>query len=232
MKDTQKLAEASPVVVFTTYQFSKGQKLWAFTQMGRSFRKLAAENLKFGYMLGTGSGRGFSIWPNWQRYATLTVHTNLTQAKVYLKTNLFIKNLEAKATSTQSSYLQPVQSHGSWAGNNPFYPLAKPLEPGEKVAVLTRATIRTSKLYEFWRNVPAVSQSTAQAPGLEYQVGIGEWPIVQQATMSIWENEEAVRNFAYRMQQHKEVVSRTRQRNWYSEELFARFRILDRELVN
>jgi hypothetical protein len=232
MEDTKKSDNNAVVVVFSIYQFRRRQILWAFTQMGLSFRFLNSKHLRFGYMLGTGSGRGFSIWPNWQRYATLTVHTNLEEAKVYLQTNNFTKKLQNRSITTQRYVLQPVQSHGNWGGKNPFCPLAEPFNPSEKVGVLTRATIRFAKLYDFWRHVPAVSQSTAEAPGLAYQLGIGEWPIVQQATFSLWENEEAVKNFAYRMQQHKQVVSRTRQRQWYSEELFARFRILDSEVVS
>jgi hypothetical protein len=32
--------------------------------------------------------------------------------------------------------------------------------------------------------------------------------------------------FAYKMQEHRNVIQKTRTRNWYSEEMFTRFRVL------
>ena len=54
-------------------------------------------------------------------------------------------------------------------------------------------------------------------------MGIGENPITQQATVSVWEDVESMKKFAYLQAGHREIVQRTRQRGWYSEELFARF---------
>jgi hypothetical protein len=38
-----------------------------------------------------------------------------------------------------------------------------------------------------------------------------------------------VEQYAYRQSGHKEVVRLTRQRNWYTEELFARFSVVGAE---
>ena len=51
-------------------------------------------------------------------------------------------------------------------------------------------------------------------------------PFIQQATFSIWENIESVTDFAYKNKNHAEIVKKTRQRNWYKEDLFARFEII------
>lgn len=59
--------------------------------------------------------------------------------------------------------------------------------------------------------------------GLLFAIGIGEVPIVQQATFSLWENSRLMQQYAYRSPHHKEVVKRTRELGWYKEELFARF---------
>ena len=45
-----------------------------------------------------------------------------------------------------------------------------------------------------------------------------------QATFSLWSNAEAMMNYAYKNPKHAEMVKKTRELNWYSEELFARFK--------
>jgi hypothetical protein len=81
-----------------------------------------------------------------------------------------------------------------------------------------------NKLAKFWKYVP-VSQRPIQAgcPGLIYTKGIGEAPLVQMATFSIWENAAALKNFAYNSVEHREAIKKTHQINWYKEEMFTRF---------
>ena len=69
--------------------------------------------------------------------------------------------------------------------------------------------------------------STSQ--GFITSVGIGEIPWIKQATFSIWESKHLMKNFAYRMQEHAEVIRKTKQENWYSEEMFIRFQIIENE---
>jgi hypothetical protein len=42
------------------------------------------------------------------------------------------------------------------------------------------------------------------------------------ATFSLWKDFESVKQFAYKSKQHKEAI-KTREYEWYSEELFSRF---------
>jgi hypothetical protein len=64
------------------------------------------------------------------------------------------------------------------------------------------------------------------AKGFITSVGIGEVPFIKQATFSIWESLDDVKQFAYRQRQHAEIIKLTRQEDWYSEDLFARFSII------
>ena len=52
------------------------------------------------------------------------------------------------------------------------------------------------------------------------------WPFVQQATLSLWENMEAVKTFAYKGKAHAEIIKKTKSQGWYSEDLFARFHLI------
>ena len=118
--------------------------------------------------------------------------------------------------------MKAVAGHGDWDGGNPFDYASE--EPGGKIAVLTRATIHGARLLNFWRYVPKVSRSMEGAPGLRFAIGIGELPLIQQATFSLWDSKEDMTNYAYTMARHKEVVKQTRKQKWYKEELFTRFR--------
>jgi heme-degrading monooxygenase HmoA len=213
-----------PWVLFSLFQLREGNKFWAFKTMGTYAKQLTtSERMPFGLMLGTGGGRGFLL-PNLRQYALLTCWQRAEDARNFMNVSLLAQGLQQRSEEVWSVLMQPVVSKGAWAGNNPFTPLADPLQAHEPVAVLTRAAIRLPRLLEFLKHVPPVSQTTDTAPGLLVKTGIGELPIVQQATFSLWKDTQSVDNFAYKMREHREVVAKTRQRNWYSEELFARFR--------
>jgi heme-degrading monooxygenase HmoA len=55
---------------------------------------------------------------------------------------------------------------------------------------------------------------------------VGELPLIYQATLSIWETQEHMRAYAYKNPQHLEAIKKTKELNWYSEELFGRFYLL------
>jgi hypothetical protein len=107
-------------------------------------------------------------------------------------------------------------------GLQPFQKTAI-LEMNKPIVVLTRATIRFRKLWSFWSKVGIVSQSLAGYNGVVMSVGVGEWPLIQQATISIWKSQAEMLDYAYKNPKHKEVVKLTRKLNWYKEEMFARF---------
>ena len=64
------------------------------------------------------------------------------------------------------------------------------------------------------------------ADGFLFSQGIGEWLWIRQATLSFWQSKEQMKNFAYKMAHHKEIVQKTRAEKWYSEDMFVRFRLL------
>ena len=47
--------------------------------------------------------------------------------------------------------------------------------------------------------------------------------MIQMATFSIWKNMEALKKFAYQSEAHKVAIQKTRELDWYSEEMFCRF---------
>ena len=94
-----------------------------------------------------------------------------------------------------------------------------------KIGVITRGKIKLSKQMDFWLNVSSASDAIKNADGVEFYKGIGELPLLSQATFSVWKNHKSISDFAYKNQAHSEIIKKTRERKWYSEDLFARFEI-------
>lgn len=221
----------APVTMLTLFTFPQNRRAWAFAQMAFARPLLRrVPGLRFRKLMGTGQGIGFTRQPDWNRYALLTVWEDEGTARNFLATSRFMDRYRRNACRASTLLLRTLQAHGSWNGQNPFLP-ALPAEhriaQQEPLCVLTRATIRPQRLNAFWQMVEPVGSRLAEADGLRGSVGIGELPFIRQATLSIWESEEQMKAFAYRSGPHKTVVSRTHREQWYSEDLFARFRIIE-----
>lgn len=98
-----------------------------------------------------------------------------------------------------------------------------------KIVVLTRARIKWRRLWQFWTKVGRTANELYKFDELEYAIGIGELPFIQQATISVWKNYEAMKRYAYADDTHKNVIKLTQKYQWYSEELFARFVLVSTE---
>jgi len=203
---------------------SKAHSFEAFKNIGRGSDLFSAPGLLQTKMMGTGSGTGFSIWPNFRRYAILSFFNSEQTARDFLGKNERMGWYFENSEQHLNALLIPFKGHGSWAGEVPFDYDRSVVSDTDPLAVITRATIRTAALPDFWRNVPKVSEFMHSAPAL-HQIGIGEYPIFMQATFSIWENLRSLKEAAYTNTPHAEVVKKTRERNWYKEELFAEFAI-------
>lgn len=215
------------VTTLTLFSF-KTNKFWAFQQMGVAPLRLKnIEGLKFYKFLGTGGGQGFSLRPDFSTYAFLGVWEDLSFYQNCLQKHPIFKTYQEKATSQRDLILNAVKSHGKWSGQNPFK-----TKPGleakgkQKAVVITRATLHWNRLFSFWKAVPAASKAIETAQGVQYYKGIGEWPFIQQATISIWDDFEAVNTFAYKDRAHADIVKKTKQMNWYKEDLFSRFHLI------
>ncbi len=216
--------KASPVVTLSFFRFSGWvDRWWAFKQMGLPHPALREiPGLGFCKLLGSGGGNGFSIRPDWGAYGFLAVWERKALAKSFLGGHPFIQGYRERSQEHYTVYLETIAAHGRWDGGEPFTPVAGP-EADRPLAVLTRATIRPRQLWKFWRYTPPASRSLAGREGLLFAKGIGEWPLIQQATFSLWENQAAMQAFAYGNHHHQKVIRKTRELGWYKEELFARF---------
>jgi hypothetical protein len=211
----------------TTSTFFKvdtfSNKWWAFSQMQLGKNQLKnVEGLTFFKILGSGAKNGFSAVPNFGSYVLFCVWETERYADAFFQLHPFFREYQIRSSEQFTAYLHSAEAHGLWDGIQPFQKSAQ-LDPDKPIVVLTRARIRFRKLWSFWSRVGSVSQSLEGYDGLVLSIGVGEWPLIQQATISIWKTQKEMMDYAYKNTKHREVVTMTRQLNWYKEEMFARF---------
>lgn len=181
------------------------------------------KGLSFWKLVGCGKNGSFDIEPDWVHWGLLAVWDDEKDFVNFQQQSFVQKWWNALTTEQWSLLCIPYASHGKWSGKEPFKTSESYANYQGPVAVLTRATIKLNKLRGFWSHVPAVAESLKRAKGFIISVGIGEVPFLSPATFSIWNSVEDVKHFAYQQQAHKQVIKKTREENWFSEELFARF---------
>ena len=186
------------------------------------FRLMLDNNVSFHKSLGTGKGETFT--PNDANALQWGLIASVDDVEKF--DNSFVINRWRRiSVSEYRAVLEPISSHGQWAGKEPFVATAKDWDGA--VAAVTRARIKWSQNFRFWRSVPPVTVSLKSAPGLIAAIGIGEAPIGLQGTFSLWESASAIREFAYKGAAHQKAIADTSTYKWYSEELFARFAVLE-----
>ena len=178
--------------------------------------------LSFYKILGSGAKNGFSAIPNFGTYVLLCIWESESHAEIFFTENNFFKEYHERSSENMTVYMHSAEVHGSWDERQPFQKNAE-LAMDKPIIVLTRARIRFRKLLSFWSRVGSVSQSLENYEGLILSIGVGEWPLIQQATLSIWKTQQEMMDYAYKNPKHREVVMLTRKLNWYKEEMFARF---------
>ena len=223
------------MTTLTLFRFSGwADRAWIFAQMGRApglpglpSPFAGVPGLMFSRLLGSGAGNGFGLRPNLGVYAFLGHWTGREAADRYFADNDWFQRASGRTTEQATFYLDATMTHGEWGGARPFPDRRAAYDPARPVAVITRATIRTRKLPAFWRYVPQTSAAVYDHPERKLSIGVGEYPIFMQATFSLWTSGRAMTEFAYRANHHKQVVRLTRERNWYKEEMFTRFTVID-----
>lgn len=216
----------NPVVILDVWKVSTRHVPRAFFNMGLHRAKLRkTSELRFWKLLGTGSGRTFTMRDaDPHHWGLLTVWSSLADYQQFQQSAV-VQSWHRIALNHGHFELEPLRSKGTWAGREPFDSEQVSRWEGP-TAALTRARIKVRWWLAFWRSVPPVSTDLHKTPGLITSLGIGEAPVGLQGTFSVWRSNDAITQFASRQAPHQQVVERTHQTNWYAEELFARFKVI------
>ena len=187
--------------------------------------------LRFYKLFGTGSGHGFTnvLNPitNTGVYAILAVWPNQQTAKEAMKNAIVYKKYKSKSEQNWTIFLKSISVRGLWSGETPFKTEATDSYEEQQVVALTRATIKLSNLLKFWKRVPDIESVIGSDKNVLFKIGMGEIPWFHQVTFSIWPNTNAMNTFARENGPHAAAIEAVRKENWFAEELYARFQIID-----
>lgn len=200
-------------------------RAWAFTQMGFSRLSLAGmPDCGFWKLCGSGTGEGFTPVPNTAVWAILAVWPDPDTARTAIEDRPLFRRWRRRADESWTVFLSATSVRGRWSGRTPFDAVAA--QDAGLVAALTRGTIRPTRLARFWGRSPDISRAIGQDPNVIFKIGIGEVPWLHQVTFSIWPDTQSMAAFARADGPHARAVRAVRAGGWFSEELYARFRVL------
>jgi spheroidene monooxygenase len=206
--------------------FDSNSVLWAWSRLVKGPRALrGVPGLRKAKVLGSGVDGGFVAWaPSATRQGLFCVFDDEPQARSFVETSPIVAQYRRHARELCTVVLQPLSSRGSWDGFALSVGAVSPAEP-RPVAALTRASIRPTRMWDFWRRAPAAQVALEAVAGCRLGVGLGEVPLLRQATFSIWDSVAAMDAYA-RHGAHQEAIMASRAGDHFSEWMFVRFAVL------
>jgi hypothetical protein len=180
-------------------------------------------------VLGSGREGGFGLAPSATRQGLFCVLDGQDRAAEFLAHSAIVDTYRRHAREFCSVLLRPTSSRGTWDGLSLTVATAvAPSDPPDAtrpVAALTRASIKAARAWDFWRMAPAAQRSLDHAEGCRLSVGLGEAPLLRQATFSIWDSTAAMAAYA-RQGAHQAAIQASMRGQHFSESMFVRFDVI------
>ncbi len=216
---------SNQITTMTLFRFNNlSDKWWAFKMMRLALPPLKkVKGCTFFKVLGSGAGQGFSILPDLSTYALLQVWEHEDLANDFFKSPGIFKTYINRSQEYWITYAKNISGRGTWSGKAPFQH-SDSIDPKNKsLFVITRATVRLRSLLSFWSLVPMSQKSYKNNTGLLFTKGVGEVPIVEMATYSLWKSEADLLKFSKDQHGHGKSSKKALRKNWFKESLFSRF---------
>jgi spheroidene monooxygenase len=179
--------------------------------------------LRFARVLGSGRGGGFGLAPSLHHQGLVAFFDGRREAEDFVEHSDCVAEYRWHAAELALVIAETTASRGSWSGATLAPTAAQPA--GQRCAVLTRAAIRVRQAHRFWRHSPATGEGIRQAAGCQLAVGLGEAPLLRQATFSLWEHSDAMDQYA-RRGAHQQAIEGAWREGWFNESMFVRLRPL------
>jgi heme-degrading monooxygenase HmoA len=222
------MADVTRLASFHLLREGRGRSAWALARLATDRRRLAGtDGLVFWRLMGTGRGNETGPSADLSRTALFAVWES-PEALAEFRSDSPISRRWSDLPESWHVTLAAAGGHGTWRGVDPLDGLAPGPADGP-VAVITRADVRLRSWRAFRASGRRVAPEVTGAAGLIDVVGIGEAPVGRLGTFSLWRDDAAIRAFVTNSPHHRAAVRSTRSDDWYSEELFARFRPLSSE---
>ena len=171
-------------------------------------------------VLGSGREGGFGPAPGLDHQGLITFFDDEGRAQDFADRAGVMQDYRRHAEESLTLLMRASSVRGLWGGVG-FAATARP-EVDAPVAAITRASIRLRHAARFWRHAPATHLSIARAEGCRLAIGLGEAPLLRQATFSLWDSTQAME--AYAAGPAHAAASRSAWREgWFSESMFLRF---------
>jgi spheroidene monooxygenase len=201
---------------------------WALWQMLLGKPRLKRlPGVQFVKMVGAGSREGFSPVPDTSVEGVLCAWPSLDHARAQVRGAAVFEGFRRHAAEAMTLYLGTTRVWGRWAGREPFQTMDD-RAPTPPVVALTRASIKPRHALKFWARTPGIRAEVPAQDHLLFKIGLAEVPWINQITFTVWDDFDAMRAFAYRPGgPHTGAVEAVRREGWFTEELYARFRVLD-----
>jgi spheroidene monooxygenase len=197
---------------------------WGLWRLVRGERALGdVPGLRFARVLGSGRDGGFGLAPSFDTQGLIGFFDDEPSARAFAGGTLVAAYRE-RAQESLHALLRATSCRGSWGGVS--LAVTASADAAAPVASLTRASIRTRHASAFWRHAPAAQDGVRQAPGCRLAVGLGEAPLLRQATFSLWDNAAAMDAYA-RSGAHRQAIEGAWRHHWFSESMFVRFAAID-----
>lgn len=195
---------------------------WRIARGAQSWR--GVPGLRLAKVMGSGFEGGFGLRPSVSRQGVFLVFAGQADADRFLATSSALQTYRDRADEFCVITLRAWSARGSWGGQSLSPSSAPPPDsgPAAPVAALTRASIRPGRASAFWRLAPATQSAIESAPGCVLAVGLGEAPLLRQATFSVWQSQAAMDAYA-RSGAHQDAIRASVQGDWFSESMFVRF---------
>jgi len=201
--------------------FRSDARLWAWSRLVQGGRALrGVPGLGFAKVLGSGCGGGFGLRPSATHQGLFLVFDEEAAARSFIDRSPLLGGYAGHARELCVMMLRASSSKGSWSGAAVEPSIEAPRSG--PIAALTRASIRPAHALAFWRQSPAAERSLAASPGCLLAAGLGEAPLLRQATFSLWSGTAAMDGYA-RSGAHQQAIRAAYAAGYFSESMFVRF---------
>lgn len=210
------------VAVVVLVDISQHARLWGFWHfLFCRFALKREAGITFVKVLGSGENAGFGLRPSASHQGLFCAFVDDAAAENFIAHSKVLNAYRKHAREFFCVKLKAFSSRGTWAHESPLSISSAP-PYGSRIAALTRASIRPSVAAKFWRHAPPAEISLQNASGCLLAVGLGEAPLLRQATFTIWESVAAMDAYA-RTGEHLAAIRAAQAGSFFSESMFTRF---------